>query len=232
MSGRHLLDAAPVWIRRWAESMRRDWQRRRLKDKRWDFLFDPAPEVEWVSLDCETTGLNVRQDEIIAIGATRIVGRRIMTSERLELLVKPEREVKADSVQVHRLRTQDVAAGLPLKEAMERLLHFIGSRPLVGYYLEFDVAMINRALKSCFGLTLPQPRIEVSAMYYDYKFRQLPLYRQHDNADIDLRFSTIMRELDMPTRDAHDALNDAVMAALAFIKLRELRGEGRDRSRV
>ena len=26
-------------------------------------------------------------------------------------------------------------------------------------------------------------------------------------------------------RDAHDALNDAVMAALAFIRLRELRGE-------
>ncbi len=228
MSGRHLLDTAPAWVQRWAGNLRRDWQRRRLKDPRWAFLFEPAPEDEWVALDCETTGLNVRQDEIIAIGATRIVGRRIMTSDRLELLVRPEREVKADSVQVHRLRAKDVADGLPLCEAMERLLHFIGSRPLVGYYLEFDLAMINRALKSCFGLSLPHERIEVSAMYYDYKFRQLPLYQQHDSADIDLRFATIMRELGMPTREAHDALNDAVMAAMAFIKLRELRGESRE----
>jgi DNA polymerase-3 subunit epsilon len=31
-----------------------------------------------------------------------------------------------------------------------------------------------------------------------------------------------MRDLDLPVRDAHDALNDAVMAGLAFIKLRQL----------
>lgn len=225
MSERHLLDTAPGWIKRRAEGLRREWQRRRLKDPAWSFLFDSPPDNEWVALDCETTGLNVRQDEIIAIGATRIAGRRILTSQRLELLVKPEREVKADAVQVHRLRAQDVADGLPLCEAMSQLLHFIGNRPLVGYYLEFDVAMINRALKQCFGFRLPQPKIEVSAMYYDYCFRQLPLYQQHDGADIDLRFDTIMKALDMPVREAHDALNDAVMAALAFIKLRELRGE-------
>jgi DNA polymerase-3 subunit epsilon len=54
------------------------------------FMFDAPPEGEWVSLDCETTGLNVRTDEIVSIGAVRIVGNRIMTSERLELLVRPE----------------------------------------------------------------------------------------------------------------------------------------------
>jgi DNA polymerase-3 subunit epsilon len=32
----------------------------------------------------------------------------------------------------------------------------------------------------------------------------------------------MMADLGLPTRDAHDALNDAVMAALAFIRLREL----------
>lgn len=225
MSKRYLLDTAPTGLQRWWQGMRRSWKRSRLKDPRWAFLFDEPPQDEWVSVDCETTGLNVRQDEIIAIGATRIKGSRVMTSERLELLVRPEKEVKRDSVQVHRLRAQDVADGLPLAEAMERLLHFIGSRPLVGYYLEFDVAMINRAARQCFGLTLPQQRIEVSALYYDWKFRQLPPYQQHDNADIDLRFATIMQTLQLPTREAHDALNDAVMAALAFIKLRELRSE-------
>ena len=40
--------------------------------------------------------------------------------------------------------------------------------------------------------------------------------------DIDLRFATIMSDLGLPQRPAHDALNDAVMAALAFLKLRSL----------
>ena len=207
------------------ERLRRGWQRRQLTDPRWRFLLDEPPPNECVALDSETTGLDTRHDEIVAIGAVRIVGQRILTSERLELLVRPEKGVSAESIRVHRLRQQDVEAGVPAEEAMRRLLRFIGPRPLVGYYLEFDVAMINRALKATLGLTLPQEKIEVSRLYYDHQFRQLPPYRQHDQADIDLRFATIMSELGLPTRDAHDALNDAVMAALAFIKLRVLRGE-------
>ena len=148
-----------------------------------------------------------------------------MTSERLELLVRPERGVSAESVRIHRLRERDLAQGLPVQEAIKRLLRFIGSRPLVGYFLEFDVAMLNRAIWPLLGQGLPQPKIEVSALYYDYKFRQLPPYQQQANADIDLRFATLMRELGLPQREAHDALIDAVMAALAFIKLRQLRGD-------
>ena len=102
-------------------------------------------------------------------------------------------------------------------------MHFIGSRPLVGYYLEFDVAMLNRAIFPLLGQGLPQPKIEVSALYYDYKRRQLPPHGQQVHVNIDLRFNTLMRDLGLPLRSAHDALNDAVMAGLAFIKLRHLR---------
>lgn len=210
---------------RWVEKVKREWLLYHLGLPEFRFMFDEPPEFEWVSLDCETTGLNVRTDEIISIGAVRIAGNRILTSERLELLVRPERGVSADSVRVHRLREQDVAQGLPIEEAMKQLMHFIGSRPLVGYYLEFDVAMLNRAIWPMLGQGLPQPKIEVSGMYYDYKFRQLPPYQQQARPDIDLRFNTLMQDLQLPVYEAHDALNDAMMAALAFIKLRHLRGE-------
>ena len=148
-------------------------------------------------------------------------------SERLELLVRPERRVSPESVRIHQLRDQDVAKGMAPEAAMTALMQFIGSRPLVGYYLEFDVAMIDRALAPLLGINmgLPQPRHEVSAMYYDYKFRQLPRHLR-DNPQIDLRFATLMRDLDLPLRDAHDALNDAIMAALAFVKLRQLLAAG------
>ena len=199
-----------------------------LGDPAFRFMFDPPPANEWVALDCETTGLNARTDEIISIGAVRIVGQRIMTSERLELLVRPERGVSGDSVRIHRLRERDVAEGLPIDDALKRLMHFIGSRPLVGYYLEFDVAMINRALFPLLGQGLPQPKIEVSGLYYDYKIGKLPANQRHNIPTIDLRFATLLNDLSLPLRDAHDAINDAVMAALAFIKLRQLLGRGND----
>ncbi len=207
----------------WWAALKREWLIYHLGDPAFRFMFDVPPANEWVSLDCETTGLNVRTDEIISIGAVRIVGNRIMTSERLELLVRPQRGVSAESVRIHRLRERDVAHGLPVDEAMKRLMHFIGSRPLVGYYLEFDLAMLHRAIWPMLGQGLPQAKIEVSSLYYDHKFKQLPPYQQQANADIDLRFATMMNDLGLPLREAHDALNDAVMAALAFIKLNQLR---------
>ena len=209
----------------WWSALKREWLIYHLGLPEFRFMFDAPPPNEWVSLDCETTGLNVSSDEIISIGAVRIVGNKIMTSERFEVLVRPERGVSADSVRIHRLREQDVAQGLPADEAMKQLMRFIGSRPLVGYFLEFDVAMLNRAIWPLLGQGLPQPKIEVSAMYCDHKFRQMMPYEQQTNPNIDLRFATLMSDLDLPVRDAHDALNDAVMAAMAFIKLRQLCGE-------
>lgn len=214
--------AAPV---RWLRAVKREWMLYHLGDERFRFMWDAPPPGEWVALDCETTGLDVHRDEIISIGAVRIVGDRILTSERLELLVRPgQRRPSPDSVRVHGLRERDVAGGIDADEATMALMRFIGSRPIVGYYLAFDLAMIDRVVFPRLGLGLPQPRIEVSALFYDWKRRQLPPYQEP--AQIDLRFATIMRELDLPMEAAHDALSDAVMAGLAFIKLRRLAGSG------
>ncbi len=202
------------------ERLKREWMLYHLGDPRFRFMWDAPPDQEWVSLDCETTGLNTRTDDIISIGAVKIVGNRVMTSERLELLVRPDQKLSVESVRIHRLREKDVANGVSQDEAMHQLMRFIGSRPLVGYFLEFDVAMINRVLFPILGMGLPQPKIEVSGLYYDYKFKQLPVHQQ--DRQIDLRFATLMADLNLPLREAHDAVNDAVMAGLAFIKLRQL----------
>jgi DNA polymerase-3 subunit epsilon len=205
-------------MKRGLDALHRGWMLYHLADEHFAFMYDDPPAEEWVALDCETTGLDVRHDQIVSIGAVRIVGHRLLTSQRLELLVRPERSLKVASMRVHRLRERDVAQGLDPRQAMRVLLDFIGSRPLVGYYLEFDVAMLNREIWQMLGVRLPQPKIEVSAMYYDYKRRQMPA-RVLDQT-IDLRFATIMSDLGLPLREAHDALNDAVMAGLAFVKLR------------
>lgn len=202
------------------DAVRRRWLLYHLADPDFAFMYDTPPPDEWVTIDCETTGLDTRRDQIVSVAAVRIAGNRLLTSQRLELLVRPERKLKDAAVRVHQLREQDLAHGLDPEQAMRRLLAFIGARPLVGYYLEFDVAMLNREIWPLLGVRLPQPMIEVSSMYYDWKNQQLPPHER--GGTIDLRFATMMNTLDLPTRDAHDALNDAVMAGLAFVKLRAL----------
>lgn len=193
--------------------LQRHWWQRRLRRPEFRGLFDPPPPGEWVAVDCETTGLDRLRDDIIAIGAVRIRGQRILTSERLELLVKPKATLSAPSIRIHRLREMDVQAGMAPEDAIRRFLEFVGSRPLVGYYLEFDVAMLDKLVRPFLGIPLPQEKIEVSALYYDFK------YAQNRDAFIDLRFMEILKDLNLPSRDEHDAFNDALMAALAFIKL-------------
>jgi DNA polymerase-3 subunit epsilon len=209
----------------WLRALRRTWFVYHLALPEFGFIYDPPPEGEWVVLDCETTGLDVRRDKIVSIGAVRIVGQRLLTSRRLELLVRPEKAPSAESVRVHQLRERDLAEGMGAEWAMRELLRFVGSRPLVGYYLEFDVAMLNREIWPMLGVRLPQQKVEVSSLYYEWKNRQLPPH-ERGQRQIDLRFATMMNDLGLPLYEAHDALNDAVMAGLAFVKLRALLGAG------
>ena len=210
------------WLQRGWVAVQRNAALWRLRDRQFEFMWEPAPADEWIALDCEATGLSVQQDEIVAIGAVRIVGNRLLTSQRLELLVKPGRAISADAVRLHGLRARDVAQGLAIDEALPQLLRFIGSRPLVGYFLDFDLGLINRALAPLLGVSLPQPSFDVSSMFYEWRFNQLPPYQQQGSVTIDLRFSTLMRELELPEWPTHDAMDDAVMAGLAFLKLKRL----------
>ena len=61
-----------------------------LRDPAYRFLFDPPPPGEAVSIDCETTGLNTRKDDIVTVAAVKIRDDRILTSERFEAMVKPK----------------------------------------------------------------------------------------------------------------------------------------------
>ena len=64
-----------------------------------------------------------------------------------------------------------------------------------------------------YGITFPNRQEEVSASYYDKKISTIP------QGNIDLRFKTIMEDLELPKLKAHNALNDAVMTAMIYLKL-------------
>ena len=51
-------------------ALKRRLHRHLLRDPGYGFLFDPPPPGEFVAVDCETTGLNTRKDDIVAVGRT------------------------------------------------------------------------------------------------------------------------------------------------------------------
>jgi DNA polymerase-3 subunit epsilon len=187
-----------------------------LNDEQYRFLFEEAPLDEVVVFDTETTGLNPKKDEILSIGAVKLKGNKILMSEKFELFVKPTREINEQSIKIHQIRNIDLQNGCEAREAITKFLRFIGSRPLVGYYLEFDIKMINKYLKPYLGITLPNRQIEVSGLYHDKKIKLIP------DGVIDLRFDVMMKDLGLPIFGKHDALNDAVMTAMMYIKLQNI----------
>jgi len=190
-------------------------------DQSYRFMFKPGPVGEVVAIDCETTGLNVRTDDIITIAAIRIRGNRIMASERFEVVVRPDANMQAEAIKVHRQRQIDVAQGSLIWKVLPTFLHFVGGRPLVGYYVDFDIAMLNKYILTLIGIELPNPRIEVSKLYYERKYGDAP-----PNTTIDLSFTAILKDLGIPPLPQHDAFNDAVMSAMMYLTLRDFKERG------
>ena len=205
----------PRWIKRWLHQAT-------ISDQSFRFMFKGGPADEVVAIDCETTGLKVRRDDIITIAAIKIRGNRILTSEHFEAMVRPDySDLREDAIKVHRLRQSDVEQAPIIWKTIPGFLHFIGGRPLVGYYVDFDIAMLDKYILPLVGIELPNKRIEVSRLYYERKYGDAP-----PNTSIDLSFAAIMQDLDIPTLAQHDAFNDALMTAMMFVKLRDLAERG------
>ena len=185
----------------------------KLKDDDFAFLFEENEDDEYIVFDTETTGLNPKKDEILSIGAVKIKDNKILTSQTFEVYLKNTKEISSKSIEIHQIRPCDLQNATDVEEGIKDFLKFIGSRPLIGYYLEFDVAMINKYIKPMLGITLPNRMIEVSEIYFDKTIALIP------QGNIDLRFDTILQKCGVPDMGAHNAVNDAIMTAMIFLKL-------------
>ena len=191
------------------------FNKKNLNDEKYSFLFDKPLADEYICFDCETTGLNPEIDDIVSIGAVLIKDNIIVSSKRFVRYVKPKScNLSENSIKVHHIRECDLEDALDIENVVLEFIDFIGNRTLVGYFLDFDIRMVNKYLKPKIGINLPNKTIEVSAVYHDFKIELIP------QGFIDLRFNTILEELDIPSFGVHDSFNDALMTAMIFLKLK------------
>ena len=197
----------------WFKKLQKKWKCAKLKDNTFSFLCESYTGDELVVFDTETTGLDIKQDSILSIGAVKIKNNKILTSKTFEVYIKNDSLENSKSIAIHGIRPCDLKDAKDSETAIKEFLEFIGARPLVGYYLEFDVAMINKYIKPLIGISLPNKMIEVSEIYFDQTIAFIP------QGNIDLRFDTILQKCGLPKMGAHNAVNDAIMTAMIYLKL-------------
>jgi len=201
-------------------SLRIALDRRRHRAGPWAALFESYHGDELVSLDCETSSPDPATADILSIGAVRIRDRRILTSEALDLTLAPPEAMDEAAIRVHRLRRQDLHGGLSVAEAIDRTLEFVGNRPILGYHVRFDFAVLDRQLRSLHGFSLPNRAVELANVFVGR------WGRPDDGIEGDLRLETIARRLGMPVpKGRHAAYRDALFVATLYVRL--MHGERR-----
>ena len=178
-------------------------------------MFAPPPKGEIICLDTETSGLDPNKDDLLTIGAVLIRDNRIIYGQQLDIKVRPSSMVTEESIRVHGIRNQDLENALPVREALEQLLNFIGQRPILGYWIRFDTALISRLSKAEYGFSLPNKTIELSDIY------QQKIRRQHPDEQVDIHFDSMARQLNIDVMGRHSALGDALTTALMYLRLQK-----------
>ncbi len=116
-------------------------------------------DLTYVVFDTETTGLTPHKDELVQIGAVRVVKGKIVEGERLEMFVNPGRPIPPASTRVHGI-TDDMVAGAPdAATAVSRFHEFVRGAVIVAHNAPFDMAFLHRHGKTL-GLDWDHPMLD------------------------------------------------------------------------
>jgi DNA polymerase-3 subunit epsilon len=165
-------------------------------------------DLTYTVFDTETTGLNPEGgDEIISMGAVRIVNSRLLSDEVFEELVDPRRDIPVASYRIHGINQEMVAEKDPIEKVLPRFRQFVADTVLVGHNIAFDMKLL-KLKEQVTRIRFTNPVLDtllLSAFLH-------PVHEQHD-------METIARRLGISIIGRHTALGDAMTTAEIFLKL-------------
>ena len=176
----------------------------------------PLAELSFTVFDTETTGLSPSEgDEIISIGAVRIVNGHLLKQECFEQLIDPHRSIPRESQQVHGL-TPEMLAGQPsIGQVLPLFQRFAEETVLVAHNAAFDMRFLQ--LKEAqTGIRFTQPLLDTLLLS--------ALAHPGHTAD-EHRLEPIAARLGVQVVGRHTALGDAMVTAEVLLKLIPLLAE-------
>ncbi len=161
----------------------------------------------WVSLDLETTGLSPDTDEIIEVGAVKFRGQQ--TIDTFQSFVNPYQTLSSFIRGYTGIAQAEVDNAPPFSQVARELVQFIGTAPLVGHNVAFDLGFLSGK-----GLRLSNPRCDT----WDLAFVLLPENREYS-------LSKLAASLGISHPHSHRAVDDAQATRDLFLKLAEMAAE-------
>jgi DNA polymerase-3 subunit epsilon len=184
----------------------------------YDFdLFRPAEEdperdeadldkLAFTVFDTETTGLSPSDDEIISIGAVRIVNGRLLRQESFDRLVDPGRPVDPAATRIHGISAEMLEGQPTIEEVLPLFAHFAQGTVLVGHNVAFDLRFLE--LKEArTGVRFTQPVLDTLL---------LSAVVSPDEEDHSLE--AMAARLGASVVGRHTALGDAILTGEIFLK--------------
>ena len=107
----------------------------------------------FAAVDVEASGPDPARDDIIEIAV--IVFEREGIVEEYSTTIRPLHPVSLDIKRLTGIEDEDLANGIALAEALPEVKRLIGSLPIVGHSVAFDVAYLQTA-----GLRLPNRQLD------------------------------------------------------------------------
>ncbi len=169
--------------------------------------------TRFVALDTEATGLDIKKDRILSVGAIAIKGNTVSVSDSLEFYVKQD-HYDPKSTPIHGILKKGAFDKISELDAIQHLLDFIGTDIIVGHHIGFDIAMINKMLQRHYLGKLKNKVLDTGTLY---KRLQHPVNRMQPHQGYSL--DQLSEALKIPLYDRHTASGDAMITALAFIKI-------------
>ena len=162
---------------------------------------DVATPAGYAVFDCETTGTDPEQDEIVSL-ALVLLGPDGKETGRFGSLVRPSCPIPDEVSAIHGISDADVANAPTFADLARRLLELLDGRVFVAHNASFDLPMLRSALRTA-GLDYSPP---ATACTLD-AFRVLePLAQEH-------RLEAICSRHGVQLAGAHDAMVDAEATA-------------------
>lgn len=182
-------------------------QTRSLDDRR-------LTDLAYTVFDTETTGLDPSQgDEIIQIGAARIVNGKLLHQECFDQLVDPQRPIPAASIPIHGIVPAMVAGQPTIDQVLPAFRAFVQDTVLVAHNAAFDMRFLQLKERQT-GVVFDQPVLDtllLSAVIH-------PSQDSH-------RLEAIAERFNVPVIGRHTAMGDAMVTAEIFLKLVPLLAE-------
>jgi CBS domain-containing protein len=176
----------------------------------------PLIALPVVSLDLETTGLDVRRDRVIQVGLVAMQGGMISDAPRVDLLVDPEMPIPNTASRITGITDHDVIGAPKIAAVLEQLNECMEGRVVVGHHIAFDLAVLRHEAERVGAAWTEPPSLDVGHVLGALE-PSLP----------DLGFERVLSSFGVNVEGRHSGIGDSLAVAEVFGHLIErLRDRG------